>query len=953
MKKIIALIALVSCMMAQGTGKKVLTTDDFAGWKIIENSIISDDGKIVAYVVNPQKGDGELFLKNSDGKLIRSFERGYAPKISGDAKYVVFKIKQPAKTIRKAKLDKTPKKKMPVDSLGVYFVESNRLVKFAGLKNFKMADENSDWVAFLAKETVKKKKEKESAKEEKPEKPEKKKSEVKESKKEKSKNKKKKKEKKHGDKLLLFNLASGDTLKFESVTEYTVAKKGGAVAFVKHTEDSLFRSKVFVFNTETSKLDSILDKVGKAVKVQTDELGKQTAFLFSADTIKEKVYDLYLSEDNLTSKNIVNAKTKGMPEKWAPSEFASPKFSQNGSKLYFGTALAPVKEPKDTLLAEEKPKFDIWSWTDEAVIPEQRIKSGREKKRTYRAVYRIDNSKFVQLADETVRSVSLLQKGNGEIAFGDDGQPYKKASSWNARWHSDFYVVDLKTGKKTLMTEDKSDARISPEGKFVIWYDYKTKNYYGRSTKSNNTKVVSYTKDLNVKFYNERHDQPSDPYTFGIAGWTENDEFVYVYDRYDIWKIDPAGKKRAVNITNGFGRKNKIEFRYVRLDYEKNFISTDKDVLLRGFSEETKNREFYSVDFEKAENPKLLIGGNYAFSQGAKAKKADKFIWTKQNVKVFPDLWVSDLEFSNPVRLSDANPQQKDFNWATVEKIKWQSFTGETLEGLIYKPENFDPEKKYPVVVYFYELSTQGMHRHSIPSPSRSIINKTFYPSNGYVVFVPDITYKIGYPGQSAYNAIVSGTNYLTVKYPWVDSKRLALQGQSWGGYQTAYLVTQTDMFAAAMGGAVVSNMTSAYGGIRWGSGMARTFQYEHTQSRIGGTLWEKPGLYIENSPLFYVPKINTPLMLMHNDKDGAVPWYQGIEMFLAMRRLNKPVWMVNYNGEPHNLRRSSWANRMDLSIRMMQFFDHYLKDAPMPEWMAKGIPYTKKGKTKGYKLIK
>jgi dipeptidyl aminopeptidase/acylaminoacyl peptidase len=218
------------------------------------------------------------------------------------------------------------------------------------------------------------------------------------------------------------------------------------------------------------------------------------------------------------------------------------------------------------------------------------------------------------------------------------------------------------------------------------------------------------------------------------------------------------------------------------------------------------------------------------------------------------------------------------------------------------------------------------------------------------VVFVPDITYRDGFPGQSAYDAVVSGTQAMVERYPFIDRHRMGLQGQSWGGYQIAYLVTQTNMFRAAMAGAPVSNMVSAYGGIRWGSGMSRQFQYEQTQSRIGGTLWEKPFRYIENSPVFFADKIETPLLMMHNDDDGAVPWYQGIELYTAMRRLEKPVWMLVYNGEAHNLR--EWPNRVDLSIRMYQFFDHYLKDEPAPVWLKEGRPYIDKEKTDAYELM-
>jgi len=307
------------------------------------------------------------------------------------------------------------------------------------------------------------------------------------------------------------------------------------------------------------------------------------------------------------------------------------------------------------------------------------------------------------------------------------------------------------------------------------------------------------------------------------------------------------------------------------------------------------------------------------------------------------------LSFKKQQQISDAAPQQKEFLWGTAELVSWTSLDGRKLEGTLHKPENFDPTKKYPMIVYFYELSSNSLNRYVTPSPSRSIINPVHYASNGYLVFIPNIRYTTGYPGQSAYNYIVSGTMALLAN-PWVDKTKLGLQGQSWGGYQTAYLITQTNIFAAAEAGAPVSNMTSAYGGIRWESGMSRMFQYERSQSRIGGNLWDKLPLYIQNSPLFHVPKVETPLLIMHNDNDGAVPWYQGIELFMALKRLQKPVWLLNYNGEPHNLN-AKGPNNLDLTIRMMQFFDHYLKDKPAPVWMYQGIKAVDKGKKTGYEL--
>ncbi len=206
-----------------------------------------------------------------------------------------------------------------------------------------------------------------------------------------------------------------------------------------------------------------------------------------------------------------------------------------------------------------------------------------------------------------------------------------------------------------------------------------------------------------------------------------------------------------------------------------------------------------------------------------------------------------------------------------------------------------------------------------------------------------------GYPGESAFDCIVPGVLSIVAK-GFVDPARIGVQGHSWGGYQIAYLVTKTNIFAAAEAGAPVVNMTSAYGGIRWGTGMSRMFQYERTQSRIGGTLWEKLPRYIENSPLFWADKVETPVLMLHNDEDTAVPWYQGIEYFVALRRLNKPVWMLNYNGEPHGLRK--YQNQKDWQLRMQQFFDHYLMDAPAPVWLAEGVPAVKKGRTLGLELV-
>jgi dipeptidyl aminopeptidase/acylaminoacyl peptidase len=911
-------------VFGQEPAKKILSINDFGSWNTLNNPIISNDGTRIAFEQNLQKGDGMLIVKSGKSDY-DTIPRGCKAAFGPENNFIVFSVKPPEDSIRKAKLDKVKKEDMPKDSLGIWVFERNEMRKFPKLKSFKIPKENARWIAFTVEPEPAPKDTTEN-------------------------NSKKKKEKQEGDDLVLFEVETGDTLMFRNVSDWTYAQKGESIFFSHEMKDSTgIVSSLYVFKTSNGDVSEIFSDEGWMKKLTSDEPGNQIAFLFSQDTIKEKAYSLFLGNLNETPGKIVDGYTSGIPVGWTPSENGNIYFSEDETKLFFGTNETPEPAPKDTILDEEKPKLDIWNWQDLKLQPQQKVEAEREKKRTYLAVYHINLNRFIQLADPQVRDISTLQKGNSDLALGYNELPYLRESSWTGTRNRDYYIVDVKSGIKREIADCKTYVRISPQGKYVVWYEPADSSYYARSTDINQMEAVSLTKILPVNFYEERNDTPMDPRPYGVAGWSEDDRFIYIYDRYDIWKFDPAGERVPVNITKAFGRRNQTRLRYVKLDPELEYIPSDESMLLSAFDERTMSGGFFRTRFGVVADPELQVMEKNYFAGVRKAKNAEKLIWTKESEREFPDLWCSDLNFMKRERISDANPQQENFIWPKVQMVEWTSFSGEKLKGLLYVPENLDPGKKYPMMVYFYERNAENIYRHQHPAPSRSTINKPLYTSNGYVVFVPDITYKEGYPGQSAYNAIVSGTQHVINTFPFIDEKRMALQGQSWGGYQIAYLITQTDLYAAAMAGAPVSNMTSAYGGIRWQTGLSRMFQYEQTQSRIGGTLWDKPLHYIENSPVFYAPKVNTPLLMMHNDNDGAVPWYQGIEYFVALRRLNKPVWMLSYNDEPHNLNASSWANRVDLSKRMFQFFNHYLKGEAMPEWMEKGVPAIEKGENLGY----
>ena len=363
-------------------------------------------------------------------------------------------------------------------------------------------------------------------------------------------------------------------------------------------------------------------------------------------------------------------------------------------------------------------------------------------------------------------------------------------------------------------------------------------------------------------------------------------------------------------------------------------------LLLSAFDNHSKQDGFYTDRLDRVAAPVRIVMQDVGFGNPIKARNAEMFVVTRSTFRDFPDLYAG-TRLDQVTRISNANPQQADFRWGTAELVEWNSDDNAPLQGILFKPDGFDPTKKYPMAVYFYEKLSDGLHNYNMSFP-RNTVQPTWFVSNGYLVFFPDINYGTGYPGPDAMKSIVPGVQSLIAK-GFVDPKGVGTAGQSWGGYQTAYMITRTNIFSAAMAGAPVSNMTSAYGGIRWGSGLARSFQYEKTQSRIGGSLWEYPLRYLENSPVFHADRVETPLLMMHNDNDGAVPWYQGIEMYVAMRRLGKEAYMVNYNGDEHNPTKR--ANQADIALKTMQFFDHHLRGMPAPKWMTDGIPYLEKGR--------
>ena len=929
MKKILIFLAIIISIYSYAQ-KRPMTVDDTKIWNRIVNRQISTDGNFVAYRIKPNKGDANLFLYNDLNQKTIQFERGKNAKLGYDNNLLIFKIAVQADSLRQKKLDKVKKDQLPTDSLGIYLFDSDSLIKIEKIKSYYLPEENSEWLAYkydykapkdttlqdsLNTDTLKT--ETDSLKTE------------------------KKEYKQEGQRLVIFNTKNLEKFIFDNIDMARVSKNARTFAFTQTIKDSLDTVKVFVFDTKTKQKKLVFEEIGELTDITIDDEGMQLAYAFSNDTTDIKNYSLwYFDIEKQKNSMLLDTLSKQKNDNLVLSIDRDIYFSESGKRLYLGLSEEQNPEPKDTLLENEKVKLDIWSWTDKRLQPEQlkNLKSDLEK--SYLSFFELKSKTLIRLEDSLV-STRSRRDADQIYLLGESDDKYARATSWKGGdIASDYYIIDTKTGKRRTLAENKIwYTSLSPTGKYTLAWD--KINEYWISIDNKSFKQVILTKDIDDVFYNSSHDTPSLRGANGRIGWSEDEKYIYINSQYNIWKFSTDAKTKAINLTQVSGKN---EYRYQRLDRDAKYLPSD-EWMLHVFNHETM-AESYQILNLKTLKKTVLIEEDKAFYPPLKAKNAEKIIWANSTFVDYPELKISNLDYTNIKTLTRANPQQDSIYWGKMTLTKWQDFNGDTLKGLLVLPENFDANKKYPVIIYFYEKYSESLYVYRTPRPSHSTINFPFYTSNGYIVFVPDINYGTGLPGKDAYNAVISGTQHIS-NLPFVNTNKIGIQGQSWGGYQVAYLVTQTNLYACAMAGAPVSNMTSAYGGIRWASGMSRMFQYEHTQSRIGGSLWERRDKYIENSPVFFADRVQTPLLIMHNDGDGAVPWYQGIEYFVALRRLDKPAWLLNYNGDSHNLMK--WPNRVDLTKRMFGFFEYYLKDKPAPEWLEKGLPATKKGKELRY----
>jgi dipeptidyl aminopeptidase/acylaminoacyl peptidase len=908
---VISLILSISNIFA---GKKAFTLEDAMKFQVIKSYTISDNGKWVAYHTEPDRGDPMTFVRLSEefeNDKEYKIERGINPKFSNDSRWLASIVKPKDIQVLNADKDKKPKNNMTLLNL-----ENGEKVEFDNITRF-VFSEDSQWLLYVL-----------------------------------DKDKKdidKKKVKVIGNDIVLRHLGTGSELPIYDVTEFAFDTLGNYLAYViaqpEGKRNGIYYIKLqgpFNFPQQIMKGE----KTHYSTLKWNDEKGI-LAFI-SAKEDKEgnpdscSLYFWNSRQKELSA--IISAKDTdgiGIPEGWRIPFKNELNWSKDGNRLFFG-----LKPKTDTTEKEIEVKYndsnyynidsilvkrelDLWHWNDPRIKTNEKNNWKTAKDKIYRSVYHQDLKKFIFLSDLDLPEVIVTE--NSEYTIGYNDKPYLKESTW-AGEYQDIYKVNLITGeKKKIANKIRENAFISPNGNYIIWYN--NKNWFSLNTHTDS--IVNLTANLpDLPFWDIEYDEPSEAPSYGFGGWIENDAGVLLYDQYDIWKFFLDGDG-YLNMTAAEGRLNKTIYRILNLEPNKQYFRGREDVLISSYNDIEKTKGLARVNMSILGTEKVVMEDN-KIEVLAKAEGTTKYLYTKQKYDLFPDIWVADSSFSYQLQVSKVHPELTDYNWGKTELVRWTNNNGDTLMGWVIKPENFDPKKKYPMLVYFYDRFSDYYNTFFTPRIGHRPVYPV-YTSKGYIIFHPDIIYKAGNPGYDATDCIVSGVRNL-IKQGYVDSTAIGIQGHSWGGYQTAFIVTQTNLFAAAVAGAPVGNMTSAYGGIRWGTGLARQFQYEKFQSRIGGTLWDSLNNYLNNSPIFQVPKIKTPFMLMFGDEDWAVPWEQGIELYLAMRRLNKQCIFLQYRGEGHWP--DKYPNRLDYAIKMQEFFDHFILKTPAPDWLIKGMEY-------------
>lgn len=970
-------LIISSIVMAQPKPKPAMGWKDVLNWQSIPafgGTQLSPDGQWYAYVLTKYESDAELIIQKTTDTTKYVYPIG-APSFaqmsfSDNSKWIAFKVF--AKDKDKKAAAKPGGKPIP-DKLFLVELASNKKTEFDRVKSFAFNGEKATYLAVLltaagggsapsgAGGTS------DAAK---------------------------------GSDLLLFDLATSKTQNMGNVAEMAFDKAGNWLAMTIDANEKAGNG-LQLRNMATGVSLTMDNDKARYQSLNWTEKGDGLALLKSAKDEKyknERVSVLGIKNfGTMPELTVYEPKTDSVnfPKGMTVSPNRTPYWSEDLTRLFFGVhklELAkkddkkPAEAKKDTtkklsdtdklakikadttlktlddlqkalaklkadttknVVAEkkediDKPEVTVWHWQDKRLQSRQQVQEAQDKNQNYLSMYDIATKKFVQLADSTVKNVSVAPKQL--YALGNDNTNYELESSLDGQNYQDIYLVDLKTGNRDKIREKHylpnfwAGPQTSPDGtKFLYWEG----THYFLYDMVNKTSR-NLTQDIKTSFVDvdDDHNQKTPPQ--GIIGWSSDSKAILLSDGWDIWQIptdlkDAKGKAlAAINLTQN-GKRDGIRYeqRY-SLDPEEKGIDLKKPIYVRMYGERTKKSGLAKIENTKVLTVKPLLWEDAAIGSLTKAKKADVFVFAKEAFTKPRQYFAStNGDLTAEKQMTKNAPSFDKYAWsAGTRLVDYVSDKGDSLQGALFLPAGYEQGKKYPTIIYYYEKMSQSLHNFANPGYAGTGWSPSIYTSNGYAVFMPDIVYKLNDPGMSAVWCVLPGVK-AAIKTGVIDETRMGIHGHSWGGYQTSFLITQTNMFKAAAAGAPLTDMISMYNLIYKNSGTSNGQIFEGSQGRLVAP-WENWDAYHRNSPIYHVTKVQTPLLMLHNDADGAVDFTQGVEFYTALRRLKKPVVMMQYKGENHGLAKQ--PNRKDYSVRMMEFFDYQLKGKPAPEWWSKGV---------------
>jgi len=934
---IIAIVLLITniTLLAQKNIQdkpRPLEIPDMLEWKSIRYANVSNDGKWFAHALMPAEGDGNVIIKQVKGEKEYKFEVGESGGrivFSEDSKWAAFMISPKKKESEKVK----EQKKKVYNDMGLLNLASGEKIDFKKVKRFSFAEENPVWLAMHQYTSESQSKEK---------------------------------EKWSGSDLILYELATSKKYNIGNVSEFAFNKTGQWLAMAI---DAFGQSGngIQLRNMNTGIIQSLDNDDAEYKRLSWTEEGDGFAVLKGKkdDDYEDKFYDVVgftgFAKNKIKKDSYEPKDDENFPKEMTVSPNRTPIWTDDLSGIIFGIHKVEAKENKNDKKKEgtqkettdtegkneaekreekttpKKPKDDeaklpdmvIWHWKDKRMQSMQQVQESRDKNFNYLCIYHVKNKKLVRLADDDLRQVSVAPKQKWAIGY--DDSKYILLGNLEGRRYRDYYVVNLKTGERKLALEKSRWYNgPSPDGTHFLYYN--DGHYYTYDMASG--KSYNITEDVPTSFVNEEDDHNVIKPPRRPLGWIKDGVSILLSDGWDLWNVPVHGGK-SVNVT-GNGKKDQVRYqRRFRLDPKEKGYDLSKVNYFTTYGEWTKKGGIAIVDGKKP-GAKMLLWDDAVFSSLTKAKNADVFLYTKQTYKDYPDYYITNKSLKNGKKITTTNPQQKDYLWSSGAKlVDYESTTGKKLQAALYLPANYEKGKSYPTIVYIYETLSQGLNRYL--SPRVRGFNQAMYTSHGYAVLMPDIVYKVNDPGMSSVWCVVPAVE-AAIKTGIVDKNAIGIHGHSWGGYQSSFLVTQTELFKAVVTGAPLTNMISMYSSIYWNSGSANQPIFESSQGRFYGGYWDNLDAYTRNSPVYFAKNVKTPMIILHNDKDGAVDWNQGIEYFNALRRLNKPVVMLQYKGENHGLRKPE--NNKDYTVRMMEFFNHHLKGKEAPKWWSEGVKH-------------